>query len=106
MSDRTEILFSGIPNAPVADIPTKVPVSRYSDGIEHLVKRWTRLPASPIAIYQIGQVKAPGISDLDFVLVFRDSQSIDWSQFQPASFPDWVQELFSHLHKNYDNFLK
>jgi hypothetical protein len=96
MSDRAEILFNGIANAPVADIPAKVPASRYNDVIEHLVKRWTRLPVFPIAIYQIGQVKAPGISDLDFVLVFQDGQSIDWSQFQPASFPDWVQQLFSH----------
>jgi len=96
MSDRAEILFKSIGNAPVTDMPMQVPVSRYSDAIELLVKHWTSLPVSPIAIYQIGQITAPGISDLDFVLVFRDGPSIDWSQFQPYSFPDWVQQLFTH----------
>jgi len=97
MRDRAEILlFKSMDNAPVTDSPTQIPVSRYSDAIEFLVKHWTSLPASPIAIYQIGQVTAPGISDLDFVLVFSDGPSIDWSQFQPNRFPEWVQQLFSH----------
>lgn len=96
MRDRAEILFKSIGNTPVIDSPTQIPVTRYSDAIEFLVKHWTSLPVSPIAIYQIGQVAAPGISDLDFVLVFSDGLSIDWSQFQPHTFPDWVQQLFSH----------
>jgi hypothetical protein len=96
MNNQAEILFRSIVNAPVTDMPMQIPASRYSDAIELLVKHWTRLPVPPIAIYQIGQVAAPGISDLDFVLVFNDGRSIDWSQFQPHSFPDWVQQLFIH----------
>jgi len=96
MRDRAEILFKDIGNAPVINQPLRVPASRYNDAVELLVKHWLNLPVSPIAIYQIGQVTSPGISDLDFVLVFRDGPAIDWSQFQPSTFPDWVQQLFSH----------
>jgi len=96
MRDRAEILFKNMDNASITDSPIQIPASRYSDAVEFLVKHWTSLPVSPIAIYQIGQITVPGISDLDFVLVFSDGPSIDWSQFQPHCFPDWVQQLFSH----------
>jgi hypothetical protein len=60
------------------------------------MSHWSSLPRRPIAIYQIGQVSAPGISDLDLVVVFEGEQPIDWSQYQPQRFPSWVQELLTH----------
>ncbi|MFC1856765.1 hypothetical protein ACFL9U_01920 [Thermodesulfobacteriota bacterium] len=54
------------------------------------------MPQGPLSIYQTGQVAAPGISDLDFVLVFPDGKPMDWAQYQPQAFPQWVRELMTH----------
>ncbi len=54
------------------------------------------MPQRPVAIYQIGQVSAPGISDLDFVIVFPNGTSIDWIQYQPKIFPEWIQQVMTH----------
>ncbi len=38
----------------------------------------------------------PGISDIDFIVVFPDNCHIDWTEFHPNVFPDWVKDLFTH----------
>ncbi len=88
--------FNNISHGPFTDIPRAIPKEKYDAAIEMLVTYWSRLPQRPMAIYQIGKVSAPGISDLDFVLVFANDKTIDWNQFQPQSFPDWIQELMTH----------
>ena len=88
--------FDNIPSSPFTDLPHAVPKEKYDAAIEMLVTRWSKLPQAPISIYQIGEVGAPGISDLDFILVFPKGRPIDWSQFQPQTFPNWVQQLITH----------
>jgi len=88
--------FDDIPYGPFADIPRAVPKEQYDAAIEMLVTQWSTLSQRPMAIYQIGEISAPGISDLDFVLVFADGKPIDWDQLQPQVLPDWIQELITH----------
>lgn len=88
--------FDDIPYGPFTDVPCLVPRECYDAAIELLVYHWSSLPQRPIAIYQIGQVNALGISDLDFVVVFPDGKPIDWTQYQPQTFPDWTQQLMTH----------
>jgi hypothetical protein len=88
--------FDDIRQGPFIDVPHKVPIERYDTAIELLVSHWSSLPRRPSAIYQIGQVSAPGISDIDFVLVFPYGKPIDWTQYMPQAFPDWVQQLITH----------
>lgn len=88
--------FKDITSGPYTDVPEKTSIEKYHSAIDLLVARWTALPRKPLAIYQIGQIGAPGISDLDFVIVFADDAPIDWAQYQPQAFPDWVQQLLTH----------
>lgn len=88
--------FKDINSGPYTDVPEKTLIEKYHTAIDLLVARWTALPRKPLAIYQIGQIGAPGISDLDFVIVFSDAAPIDWAQYQPQAFPDWVQQLLTH----------
>ena len=92
----TDRYFIEIPYGPFTDAPRKVPRERYEQAVELLILHWSSLPRRPIAIYQIGQVSAPGISDLDLVVVFSGEQPIDWSQYQPQAFPPWAQQLLTH----------
>lgn len=88
--------FSNILNGPFVDLPLQIPRERYEAAIDLIVSRWTSLSQRPISIYQIGQVSAPGFSDIDFIVVFPDNTRVDWAQYQPEVFPDWVQQLMTH----------
>jgi hypothetical protein len=68
----------------------------YRKVTEQLVAKWTELPVRPTAIYQIGQVGAPGISDLDFIVVYPDDSIVDWPMFEPRAFPETIRQVFTH----------
>lgn len=88
--------FQKLVYGPFTEMPKRIPIERYQAALELLVNRWSGLPRAPLAIYQLGQVGAPGISDLDFIIVFPRGQMINWSDFRPEAFPHWVQELLLH----------
>jgi hypothetical protein len=88
--------FGDFASGPFSDLPRPVLRERYDDAIDLLLRRWTSLQQKPLAIYQLGQVGAPGISDLDFIVVVPRGQQVNWTEFQPESFPKWVQEMFTH----------
>lgn len=88
--------FLDIQLGPFIDVPERLPKERYNEAIDLLVDRWSSLPSRPVAIYQLGQVGAPGISDLDFVLIFPSDATIDWQQYQPEIFPEWIRQMLTH----------
>jgi len=88
--------FQKLVYGPFIEMPKQIPLERYQAALELLVNHWNGLPRAPLAIYQLGQVGVPGISDLDFVIIFNRGQRINWSDFQPKAFPHWVQELLLH----------
>ena len=88
--------FHELVYGPLTEIPKQIPLERYEAALALLVNHWSGLPCPPLAIYQLGQVAAPGISDLDFIIVFPRGQKLNWSDFQPKAFPDWVNELLLH----------
>ena len=88
--------FDELAFGPFSDMPTLIARECYDAAVNLLLTRWTSLSQRPIAIYQLGQVAAPGISDLDFIIIVPIGQHIDWPAFQPQSFPKWVQEMFTH----------
>lgn len=80
----------------LVELPLEVSHERYQKAISILVGHWSSMRLKPVSIYQIGQVSAPGISDLDFILVFETDQLLEWHHYQPDFFPKWIQELFTH----------
>jgi SAM-dependent methyltransferase len=88
--------FDSIPQGPLTNLPAYVPRERYDAAIDLVVSHWSSLPRCPAAIYQIGDIGAPGLSDLDFVVIFSGSKAIDWEQYQGRVFPEWVQQLMTH----------
>lgn len=90
------LFFHGLANGPFLDIPRKTTLSSYSKATEYLVNHWGKMRESPIAVYQIGRVGVPGISDLDFILVYADDTVLDWRQYQPESFPEWIRFHLTH----------
>jgi len=80
----------------ISDFPLEASVDLYSRAIHFLVNHWSHLTNKPASIYQIGQIGAPGISDLDFILVFEDASPVDLKHFLPERFPAWIQDLFTH----------
>jgi len=88
--------FHGLSNGPFIDIPWKTTLSSYSRATDYLVNHWGKMHKPPTAIYQIGRIAAPGISDLDFILVYADDAIQDWQQYQPELFPEWIQYRMTH----------
>lgn len=88
--------FYGLANGPFINLPKPLTSEDYRDATKFLISYWTSLPQKPVAIYQIGQVGTPGISDLDFILVYPDRVELDWKKYQPNNFPKWIQELITH----------
>jgi len=89
-------LFHGLANGPFIDIPRKMVLSSYTRTADYLVNHWGKMLKPPVAIYQIGRIAAPGISDLDFILVYEDNAIQDWQQYQPESFPEWIRCRLTH----------
>jgi hypothetical protein len=90
------VYFKRVANGPYTDHPLPIPLQQYEKAAGFLVKHWSGLPVRPVSIFQIGSVGAPGISDLDFILVFDDKAFIDWNEYQPDRFPLWVRRVFTH----------
>lgn len=89
-------LFKGVSKGPFIDIPRKKTTSSYDKTTNYLVDHWVKTSKPPVAVYQIGRVGVPGISDLDFILVYSDDVVLDWRNFQPESFPEWVRFHLTH----------
>ncbi|HRH65941.1 MAG TPA: hypothetical protein PLU53_06570 [Bacteroidia bacterium] len=58
------------------DIPHAVPVRTYDDELTRMAEWLLQFP-QVCSIYQIGSVGAPGISDLDMVVVFHGDQKME-----------------------------
>jgi len=73
--------------------PKFIPLAQYEAAINSMVQRLRR-QAGVEAIYQIGSVSKPGISDIDILAVFADEATCT---FNPRSgLPKSEQYLFSH----------
>jgi len=88
--------FDHILQGPFCDEPIKTSSDRYDLAIQLVISHYSALKKSPLAIYQVGEVGAPGISDLDFILVFDDHQTIEYKDLQTDSFPQWAKQLITH----------
>lgn len=78
------------------NFPQKHEKAAYQETIDFLVKYWIDLPVKPTSIYQIGEVSAPGISDIDLILVFDGRSKIEWCRYEPTNFPASVSNLLTH----------
>lgn len=65
-----------MPKYKLIDIPHIVPVREYNDELSHMSEWLLQFP-QVTAIYQVGSVGAPGISDIDMVVVCNDQQKLD-----------------------------
>jgi hypothetical protein len=88
--------FEDFVDGPFSELPIPINRERYDVAIELLLNRWLSVSQRPLAVYQLGQIGAPGISDLDFVVVVPTGQRVNWTDYQPQSFPAWVREIFTH----------
>jgi hypothetical protein len=59
----------------LTDHPTMIPASEYGEAVEELAQR-AKNTEGFLSLYSIGGVSAPGISDLDVVLVLEDGFSV------------------------------
>ncbi len=89
--------FDDIPQSSLEDLPPEACMADYEKITERVISVWAELPQPPLAIYQVGAVKTPGISDLDFIVVFPGGRSVDPAPFEPTAFPDWAQKHLTHL---------
>ena len=64
-----------MPNYKLIDYPHSVPLREYDDELSHMAEWLLQFPQVS-SVYQVGSVGAPGISDLDLVVVFQDEQKL------------------------------
>jgi len=73
--------------------PRFVPVSAYDLAIERMIHK-LRQQDGVVSIFQIGNIKNPGISDIDMLVVFEDGVECQYNPRQYLSKTD--RHLFSH----------
>ncbi len=62
-----------MPRYNLVESPHSVPLREYDDELSHMAEWLLQFP-EVCSVYQVGSVAAPGISDLDLVVVFQDDQ--------------------------------
>lgn len=73
--------------------PVFVPRKMYAEANEFLINYFKEIP-SIVSIYQFGNITAPGISDIDLLLVFKDEEKCLLNGFE--IFPERFNYLFTH----------
>jgi len=58
------------------DIP-EMDISDYDHGLDEFIDRFTNAFQAEAAFYQFGQVRTPGVSDIDLLIIVRDR---DWAR--------------------------
>lgn len=98
--------------------PRPMPISTYDDARKELSKHFMNLPEVS-AIYEYGNVRAPGISDLDLIVVTKSdlyrSKSSDFSvsgphfsaalKVAPSTLMVMPRDVFEHIHR-FDDLIK
>lgn len=85
-----------IGNGPFCQIPRHIELEEYDRCTQYLIDCWASLSPQPISIYKIGTVSVPGISDLDFVVVFENGSKDTWTALQQIIYPEWVGNFLTH----------
>lgn len=75
------------------DIPKPVALQQYMEAIDRMVKLLSS-HQEILSIYQVGGINTPGISDIDFYVVFKDGCSTVFNPVMEISESD--RYLFSH----------
>jgi len=86
------------------NFPSRAPMSLYDDVRSEVVRR-AKLVDEVCSVYEIGSVSVPGISDLDFLLVFDSVPNCNLNDlFAVRSFPVEMQRVLLHppfiVHKD------
>ncbi|MCC7232558.1 MAG: hypothetical protein IT242_06410 [Bacteroidia bacterium] len=80
----------------LTDIPKAVPERKYQAALQKVVEMLAGL-REVMAVYQVGSVGTPGISDLDLVVVFRDNTRSDFNLHDRLS----EDEKYLFIHRLY-----
>lgn len=80
----------------IIDFPRPIETSFYEQALQTMCKRLLALN-SVVAIYQIGGVNSPGISDLDMMIVFADGVRLDQNLLEGLS----RDERYLFIHNLY-----
>lgn len=83
-------------NGPFCQIPRRIELEEYDRCTQYLIDCWGSLSPQPISIYKIGSVNTPGISDLDFIIVFENGAIDAWAKLQEIYLPKWMDNLLVH----------
>ena len=76
------------------EYPKKSDLSCYEQAITRVTDQLMQADTGCVAVYQVGGVGSPGISDIDLVAVFADETEF---QINPISqLPENLKYLFSH----------
>lgn len=78
------------------DKPKAVPESIYHQILANVAKKVSHIDGVE-SVYQIGGISAPGISDLDMVVVFKNDFASDFNLHESLS----VEEKYLFIHKLY-----
>lgn len=77
------------------NIPKRYSLSDYDKAVESFIEHY-RKHQDVIAIYRFGNVSAPGISDLDFIVVLRDKLNVPFdSEYSICRFSKDLRYLYN-----------
>lgn len=73
--------------------PQPIPLQDYGEAVAWLGEKFSQ-DSDVLAMYRFGNITAPGISDLDLLIVFRDNARCSLTGFEYL--PDRYRKVFTH----------
>lgn len=81
----------------LTELPFDCTAHDYAVAAEWLAEHWARGSTAPVSVLQIGEVKAPGVSDLDFILVFEDGPGVlPFASLDPDHYSSEIRMYYTH----------
>lgn len=80
----------------IIDFPHTIPESAYRQALKSMTERVVRTKMAK-AVYQVGGISSPGISDLDMVVVFQDNAGVEENLLTGLT----KQEQYLFIHNLY-----
>ncbi len=89
-------VFAGLKEGPFSDEPFRATGKDYDGAKGALIEHWLTRAPEPTSIYQLGEIGAPGFSDLDFIIIWPENTPIPYRQFCPAQAPEELRPYLVH----------
>jgi hypothetical protein len=96
MENYKNFLKKKIKNTKIVDIPIKCSIEEYNKASKEYLNLINPKKNKIKAIYQVGSIGVPGISDLDYILIFSNEEKDNYGKYHIMNLSQKSKYIFAH----------